>query len=353
MKVFKTIGLMSGTSLDAVDMAFVEFFKKNEKWHFKLGVSESVSYSFEWKNRLLNLTKASALDYVKTHTDFGHYLGKLLAEFIHENELKVDFIASHGHTVFHQPEGRFTSQIGDGSSIVSETGVSVVCDFRSLDMAKGGQGAPLVPIGDALLFGDYQTRINLGGFSNISIGSVEDLRAFDICPVNIVLNKLANKLGQDFDRNGELARGGQLIPELLEKLNQRVFYQQTGPKSLGVEWVEREVLPLLDSSQQVEDQLRTFVEHSAIQISNTLNEVCSNNDKVLFSGGGVYNSFLMERIQDLGKVSIEIPSSAIIEMKEAIVFAFLGLLRFLGEENILKSYTGAKSNSVSGAIYFA
>lgn len=353
MKIYKTIGLMSGTSLDGVDLAYVEFFKQNDIWQFNLRAFDSISYSSEWKNRLSNLTKASALDFVKCHSEYGHYLGKLVAEFIQKNDLKVDFIASHGHTVFHQPQNGFTSQIGDGSAIAAETGISVVCDFRSMDVAKGGQGAPLVPIGDALLFGDYKARINLGGFSNVSLGSIEDLQAFDICPVNIVMNKLAGKFGQDFDKNGEIAKGGLIIPEILEKLNQLEFYKQSGPKSLGVEWVEREVLPLLVSSQKVEDQLRTFVEHVAIQISKTLNTVCTTKDKLLFSGGGVYNSFLMDRIKGLIHSQIVIPSSEVIEMKEAIVFAFLGVLRYLEEDNILKAYTGAKSNSVSGAIYFA
>jgi len=351
MKTFKVIGLMSGTSLDAVDLACVEFSKINNNWQFKLVSFDSIAYSSNWKNRLSNLTNASALDYVKLHTEYGHYLGNLVNDFVNRNGLEVELLASHGHTIFHQPENGFTSQIGDGSAIAAETGVAVVCDFRSMDVAKGGEGAPLVPIGDTLLFGNYQARVNLGGFSNVSIGSIEDLQAFDICPVNIVMNKLVKQIGQDFDRNGEIARGGQLIPDLLEKLNQLEFYKQSGPKSLGVEWVEGEVYPLLDSSQNVEDQLRTFVEHAAIQISHTLNTVCSNNDHILFSGGGVYNIFLMERIQKLTEPNIEIPSSEIIEMKEAIVFAFLGLLRYLGEENILATYSGANKNSIAGALY--
>lgn len=351
MKLYKTIGVMSGTSLDGIDIAYVEFMKENYKWQFQLGPYASIAYSDKWKSTLQNLPKSSALKYAQTHVRYGHYIGHTVASFIQSKKLEVGVIGSHGHTVFHQPENGFTSQIGDGSAIATETGLTVVCDFRSMDLAKGGQGAPLVPIGDALLFGTYKARVNLGGFSNISIGSVDSLQAFDICPVNIILNDLTKKLGYEYDNDGTIARGGQLIPDLLVKLNQLKYYKQKGPKSLGVEWLEREIHPLLTSSQKVKNLLRTFVEHAAFQISNTLNSYCSKSDQVLFTGGGVFNSFLMERIIELTNAQVEIPSSEIIEMKEAIIFAFLGLLRFLGEENILSSYSGAKNNSVSGAIY--
>ncbi len=351
MRTYSVLGVMSGTSLDGVDLASVVFSKKEGKWVFQLGSFTSSPYAENWKIRLQNLKSASAQEYAKTHADYGHYLGKLVADFIKTHQLKVDLISSHGHTIFHQPDLGFTSQIGDGSAIASETNISVVCDFRSMDMARGGQGAPLVPIGDAMLFGTYRARINLGGFSNISMGAADDLLAFDICPVNIVMNALASDLGHAFDRNGTIARGGQMDLDLLEKLNQLGYYQKSGPKSLGVEWVEREIWPLLPSSKKIPDLLRTFVEHAAIQISQILNSYCSGSDRVLFTGGGVYNQFLIERIDEISNAPIEIPSKDIIEMKEAIIFAFLGLLRYLGEENILSSYSGAKANSISGAVY--
>jgi len=351
MKLYRTIGVMSGTSLDGLDLAYVEFFREKNKWHFQLGPHHSLLYSENWKNRLQNLKKSTALDYAQTHTEYGHFLGKQIDEFIKFKNLKVDLIGSHGHTVFHQPEIGFTSQIGDGSAIAVQTGISVVSDFRSMDVARAGQGAPLVPIGDALLFGNYKSRVNLGGFSNISLGPVENLQAFDICPVNIVLNDLAKNLGYDYDRDGEKARGGMIITDLLNKLNQLEYYKQIAPKSLGVEWVEREMFPVLSSSQKTEDLLRTFVEHIAMQVSNTLNSNCAKSEQVLFTGGGVFNSFLMERIRVLTNAQIVIPSSDIIEMKEAIIFAFLGLLRYLGDENILASYTGANKNSIAGALY--
>jgi anhydro-N-acetylmuramic acid kinase len=291
------------------------------------------------------------MEFAKTHAEYGHHLGMITKEFINNHHLEVDFIASHGHTIFHQPESGFTSQIGDGSAIVAETSIPVVCDFRSMDVARGGQGAPLVPIGDALLFGDHKARVNLGGFSNLSVGNANELQAFDICPVNIVLNHLCNRIGKAYDHGGELAKSGQIIPELLVKLNQLKYYQQLPPKSLGLEWVQKEVFPLLDSSEKVDDMLRTMVEHAAIQISKTINKYCSDKDSSLFTGGGSLNDFLMERIRDLSQSKIVIPNSEIIEMKEAIVFAFLGLKRFLGEENILASYTGASKNSISGALY--
>lgn len=350
MKVYKTIGIMSGTSLDGVDIAYVEFLK-DEHWKFQLKQFTSVSYGNEWKNRLQNLSESSAFEFAKTHVAYGHYLGDLTSGFIKEHQLDVNLIASHGHTIFHQPDNGFTSQIGDGSAIAAETGCPVVCDFRSMDVSKEGQGAPLVPIGDALLFGEYKARVNLGGFSNISIGGLNNLHAFDICPVNIVLNSICNQIGKDFDKGGELARKGQIIDELLVQLNRLKYFKQNPPKSLGLEWVQQEIFPLLSSSFKEEDLLKTFVEHAAIQISSTLNKSFQEKDSCLFTGGGSYNSFLMERIRELSKSEIIIPSPDIIEMKEAIIFAFLGLLRFLGEENILASYTGASNNSISGAMY--
>lgn len=351
MRLYKVIGLMSGTSLDGVDIAYVEFQKTEVKWEIKLGPHVSVGYSESWKNRLKNLIGSTALDYAKTHADYGHFLGKISTDFIEANNLDVDLIASHGHTIFHQPHNGFTSQIGDGSAIAAETDISVVSDFRSNDVAKGGQGAPLVPIGDALLFGDYKARVNLGGFSNISIGNKNELQAFDICPVNIVLNHLCNRIGKAYDHGGKLAKSGQIIPELLVQLNKLEFYKQLPPKSLGLEWVQKEIYPLLDSSYKVEDLLRTIVEHVAIQLGNTLNQFCSSIETSLFTGGGSLNDFLMDRVRDLSQSQIVIPNPDIIEMKEAIIFAFLGLKRYLGEENILSSYTGAYKNSISGALY--
>jgi anhydro-N-acetylmuramic acid kinase len=351
MQSCRAIGLMSGTSLDGIDIAFVFFQKDQKKWKFKLGPFTSLPYNRFWKNRLKNLINSSALEYVKTHAEYGHFLGKQIANFIKENGLKVDLIASHGHTVFHQPEKGFTSQLGSGAAIAVETGITVVCDFRSMDVARSGQGAPLVPIGDALLFNEYKVRINLGGFSNFSMNGLKKLLAFDICASNIVLNHLAERLKEDFDNDGNIARGGQLIPELLKKLNKLEYYNQTGPKSLGVEWVEKEIFPLLSPSHKVEDLLRTYVEHIAVKISTILNAYCADSERALFTGGGVYNSFLMERISKMTQAQIEIPAEEIVEMKEAIIFAFLGLLRLNGEENILGSYTGACNNSISGAVY--
>jgi anhydro-N-acetylmuramic acid kinase len=351
MQKYGVIGVMSGTSLDGLDIAYVEFYFENTKWHFKSGPYITVPYSEFWKNKLRGLKQSSALDYCQLHTKFGHFVGENVYNFISQNKLGPRLIASHGHTVFHQPENTFTSQLGDGSAIAVKTGVCVVSDFRSMDVARGGQGAPLVPLGDTLLFGDYPLRINMGGFSNISIGELDKLKAYDICPVNIVLNALAGRLGMVYDKHGQTAQNGCLLPRLLHQLNQLEFYKRSAPKSLGIEWVEREVFPLLSTFYQTEDLLRTFTEHVAIQISKTIGPYALPGDRVLFTGGGVYNSFLMERIDHHTKAYIEIPAADIIEMKEAIIFAFLGLLRYLGEENISALYTGASKNSISGALY--
>ncbi len=342
---------MSGTSMDGLDLAYSVFSKKGEKWKYQILNAETISYSSEWENRLKNLPKSSAQEFVKTNADYGHLIGNEVNKFIKKHNLEVDFISSHGHTIFHQPALGFTSQIGDGASIAAETNLDVVCDFRSLDVALNGQGAPLVPIGDKLLFSGFDYRLNLGGFANISFEENEKTLAFDIAPANIAFNFFANKEGLVFDEEGGLAAKGNTIPELLQKLNALPYYQIKGSKSLGREWFETEFLPLINSYYPNNDILSTLVQHLTYQISLVLKRISKKNQKLLITGGGAYNSFLIEQLKKMTNVEIVIPSDALIQFKEALIFAFLGVLRLENQINTLKEVTGAKRNSIGGAIY--
>lgn len=351
MKLFKTIGLMSGTSLDGVDIIYCIFKSINNKWLFEIKEATTYEYSDEWRQRLKTLDKKDAITFIKTHIDYGHFLGNLVQNFIKKNNLTPDLISSHGHTIFHQPEKRITTQIGDGSAIAAITGLTVICDFRSMDVALGGQGAPLVAIGDKHLFPDFHYCLNLGGFANISYEENCKTIAFDICPVNIILNLLAGKLGLKFDNNGKIARTGKINKKLSDDLNNIDFYKNKSPKSLSKEWVINNILPIINNYNiPVKDKLRTFCEHIAIQISNAA--TCTSHRKILVTGGGANNSFLIERLKANTNHKIIIPDTKIINFKEALVFAFLGILRITKKINCLRTVTGAIRDNIGGAVYY-
>lgn len=347
---YTAIGLMSGTSLDGLDIAHCTFTFSGNDIDFTIDEAETLAYPSEWIDRLTHLPAATALDFSVANTDYGHYTGRLCKEFMDRNGLKPDLIGSHGHTIFHDPTQGFTVQIGSGAAIVSETGVPVVCDFRSLDVALGGQGAPLVPIGDMLLFGEYDACLNIGGFSNISYDLMGTRIAYDISPANIVLNHYARLLGKAYDESGTIARSGKLIPELFEKLNQIEYYFRTGPKSLGREWIDQTLLPISDAwIAQPADVLATLAQHIAFQIAAHLPS--DKGKKVLATGGGVFNTFFMECLSNYAQCSLVIPDKILVEYKEALIFALLGVLRFRGEVNCLKNVTGARVNNIGGALW--
>lgn len=341
------VGLMSGTSLDGLDLCCVTF-DYDGRWHYHIVKAESEDYPSELRDRLAHAQTMSALDYARLHSDYGLFLGEAVRRFIERNDLKVDLVASHGQTIFHQPAGRFTAQIGSGAGIAAVTGIDTVCDFRTTDVALGGQGAPLVPIGDAVLFGDYDYCLNMGGFSNISFAEGEKRLAYDISPVNYVLNHYAGLRGLSFDRDGLLARSGSVCPELLARLNALPFYGQAGPKSLGREWVEEAVYPLIDSyGLSVEDVLATFVEHVAIQIGRNV-----RGGRVLVTGGGARNLFLLERMRAVApQAAYVVPDPLTIDFKEALIFALLGALYMAGMPNCLASVTGAAHDNIGGCLY--
>lgn len=340
------LGLMSGTSLDGLDLALVRFLDGGKK--YKLLSAVTYSYSKEWTSLLKNARKSSENELFNLDLNFGNLLGDLSIKFLKGKE-KPDLISSHGHTVFHQPARGITLQIGNLNRIAITTGVKTVGDFRRLDVLKGGQGAPLVPVGDDLLFSEYNYCVNLGGISNYSTILKNKRIAKDICPCNIVSNIFSLKLGLEYDQNGDFGKKGNLREDLLQKLETWSYY--TDGESLGIEEIERDFIPLLDNySAPVEDKLRTYYEHIGRVIGSFLTG--GESKKALFSGGGVKNSFLMNCIEKYSDCKVILPPNEIIDFKEAIIFALLGYLRINNKPNILSSVTGASSDSCSGNIYY-
>lgn len=347
----KILGIMSGTSLDGIDFAVVDFQRINEKWQFQIHENATFSYSDEWFSRLKFAAHLSADELVELNKEYTSYLNAQIHKFITDNQIEnLDAIASHGHTILHNPNEGYTLQIGNLPEIKSGFSIPFICDFRVQDVQLGGQGAPLVPIGDRLLFSDFDFCLNLGGFSNISFEQNNIRIAFDICPVNTVLNYYVNQLDLEYDDQGNIAASGKIDKKLFNALNSNDFYSKTFPKSLGIEFVFTEVIPTIDSfNLPIADVLATYVEHIAYQISNQLK---NKKGKLLITGGGAFNVFLIDRIKKYNpNMLVEIPYSEIINYKEALIFAFLGVLRLNNINNVLASVTGAKHDHSSGVIF--
>ncbi len=348
------IGVMSGTSLDGIDLALCNFIKQKNNWKFNIIAANTFPYTNKWKDMLKNSTNLSSLEFIKLHSQYGFLLGNTINKFININNIthKIDFISSHGHTTFHQPDKYINFQIGNGAMIAAKTKIPVICDFRTLDIALGGQGAPLVPTGDKILFNNYDICLNIGGFANISYDDNNNNRiAYDICPANIILNYLANKFGKDYDKNGNIGKKGNVNLDLLRKLNNITYYKKNPPKSLGKEWLYKYFIPIVENYNISDiDKLRTIYEHITIQIANNINIL--NKKTLLITGGGVLNIFLQNLLKNNIKSKITIPEKNIINFKEALIFAFLGLLRALNEINCYKSVTGAELDNIGGTIYY-
>lgn len=342
----KILGLMSGTSLDGVDLALCDITDER----YSILAAKTVPYPDEWHHRLSTLENSTALEYAKANVELGHYYGKIISGFLCDINMPVDAIASHGHTIFHQPQVGVTTQIGDGDAIAAETGLPVVSNFRTLDVALGGQGAPLVPIGDELFFGEYDACLNLGGIANISYRADGKRVAYDICPCNMALNRLASRLGLPYDKDGEIARGDVFDDGLNEVLNSIDYYNVNPPKSLGKEWFLKDFWPLIEASDDgVENLLSTVTHHVAGQIARVLQR--QNIGSVLVTGGGAFNRYLIELIGSLApQTKIVVPDERVVNYKEALVFALLGYLRLTGKTNTLSSVTGARCDSVGGVL---
>jgi anhydro-N-acetylmuramic acid kinase len=348
--IYKILGIMSGSSLDGIDLAFCEFNFDGDSWNFKLIKCETVQYNNYWIDKLTGAPVLSNEKLEHLHRTYGLFLGNISNTFLSNHNLSADFIASHGHTVFHAPEKGFTFQLGHGKAIATESKLPVICDFRSKDIALGGQGAPLVPVGDSFLFGEYDYCLNIGGIANISYKNENRRIAYDICPSNQILNHLSRQMGMPFDRSGKLAQSGQVNNKLLAKLNKDEFYQKTYPKSLSNQYVLKHFIEIIDDfDDTIENKLRTAVEHISEQLSLVLDK--NGSTTMLVTGGGAHNEFLISKLKQNLSVEVILPEKKIIDFKEALIFAFLGLLRYRNEINCLASVTGAKSDSSCGVIY--
>ena len=356
--IYRAIGVMSGSSLDGLDIAFSEFQENGGKWNYEIKQADCYPYSKEWAQKLRTATSLSALEYQLLHAEYGHYIGQQINKFIEENSLnyQVALISSHGHTSFHVPSKKMTAQLGDGAAIAAETQLPVVTDLRALDLAFGGQGAPIVPIGEKFLLGDYDFFLNLGGIANISF-KTEPYIAFDICAANRVLNMLINEIGKEFDDKGEMAASGKINQELLTKLNELDYYKQPYPKSLSNDFGTDIIYPLIrDAECELKDKLRTYVRHIVIQIRNAIanSRLKTQDSRLLVTGGGAFNSFLIQCLrEELTQMQIDVilPDENLIQYKEAMIMAFMGVLRWRQEYNVLSSVTGAIRDNIGGALW--
>lgn len=345
---------MSGTSLDGLDIACCQFQFEAGQWQFTLEHAESIDYTEGFRQQLKSSVNLSAVELLSLNNEFGRHTGKLVKAFLDKYSLEVDFVASHGHTVFHQIDKKLTYQIGAGQELANHTAQRVICDFRTLDVSLGGHGAPLVPIGDELLFSEFDFCLNLGGISNASFRHKGKRKAFDISPANMLLTHILIPTGMAYDDGGQLARTGTMDQQLLEQLNVLDFYSQPFPKSLGYEWFCDAVIPVIDGSRaSIEDKLCTAIHHMAYQIAESLKPFARPESRLLITGGGAKNHFLTETLQQyLGDtITAHIPDESIIDFKEAIVFGLMGVLRSREEVNCLSSVTGGSRDSSGGVIY--
>lgn len=350
-KIFRVIGLMSGTSLDGLDIAYCEF-TPGKTWDYSIVKAETLSYPPGWKKQLMRAHELSGEELAALDTRYGAFLGEACKAFVKRHRLKPDFISSHGHTVFHQPGRGFTLQIGNGNAIHAASGLPVVSDFRTLDVARGGEGAPLVPIGDRLLFHDYDVCLNLGGIANISAEYRGLRRAFDVCFCNMAFNHLAAKTGKTMDKNGKLASRGQINHRMANQLKRFYASIERDRPSLGRELFEKRVKPILDNDAiPLADRMNTCVESAASEIVNAIRSI-SSGPRVLCTGGGTFNSFLLTRMLEYAgdDATLIVADDDVVAFKEALIFAFLGVLRLRGELNVLKSVTGASVDSCSGVL---
>lgn len=350
---------MSGSSLDGLDIVFTDLQEISGKWAFEINAAGCLEYDDAWDKKLRSAINLSAERYQLLHAEYGKYLGEKVNEFIEMNQLhhQVNLIASHGHTTFHCPEKRMTHQLGDGAAIAAITGLPVVSDLRSLDVAFGGQGAPIVPMGEKLLFPEHRFFLNIGGIANISIRNGDQFIAYDVCPANRVLNMLIAEMNKAFDDGGQIASSGSVNQELLNELNNLDYYSLPHPKSLANSFGTDVIYPLIKKfGLTTADSLCTYTEHIATQINNSLIPFSSeiNSKNLMITGGGAFNTFLVDRIRNLllpSNFQINVPADEVVNYKEALIMALLGTLRWREQYTVLASVTGASRNSIGGALW--
>lgn len=362
--IYKAIGLMSGSSLDGLDIAYTHYQQTGGVWKYEIIHAGCYAYADEWKKKLSGTTGLPAFDYCLLHTAFGHYMAEQVNRFIETYALhhQVDLVSSHGHTSFHDPARRMTAQLGDGAALAAATGLPVVSDLRAMDVALGGQGAPIVPIGEKLLLSEYVWLLNLGGIANLSARTGGGYIAFDVCAANRVLNELAATVGKEYDEEGAMAAAGCVHEVLLEELNALEYYNKPYPKSLANEFGTGVVYPLITKyGLAVEDALRTYVAHICTQIGRSVQAVQTSlqmepagNRRLLATGGGALNPFLVQELQQvLHSLDMEVvvPDEKLIQYKEAVIMGLIGVLRWREETNVLSSVTGARYDSIGGALW--
>jgi anhydro-N-acetylmuramic acid kinase len=356
MRQYNIIGVMSGTSMDGLDIAHVTLQEKEDgKWDYTINEATTVSYGEKWRLRLSKLRHQNSLVFHKTDRFYGQFIGQEIQKFLEEKGLEADLIASHGHTVFHQPDNNITVQVGDGNSIYGHTGIPTVTNFRALDVVLGGEGAPLVGVADQLMFGEFDMCLNLGGFANISANINDNQLAYDVCPCNIVLNRIAREFDKEYDENGEIAEKGNIDYDLLSELNGIEFYEYEPPKSLGREWISSNFWHhVRNSVAKKEDKMKTLVDHIAQQIGNNIEDLSSGDasaKRVFVTGGGAFNKTLISHLKSHTEAEIVVPDDKTVNYKEALAFGLLGMLRVQNKTNVLSIATGATKDTVSGSLH--
>lgn len=352
--IYNVIGLMSGSSLDGLDIAFVEITDMRNDWSFEIKAAGCIPFEDSLKKQLKHAAQLTVPEYLNLHTAFGKWLGTQVNTFIEQNQLhhKVHFIASHGHTAFHDPQNGTSVQIGDGAGIAAVTGLTAITDLRNMDVALGGQGAPIVPMADRLLFKDYDYCLNLGGIANLTINTEHPI-AFDVCPANQLLDFYAQQAGHAYDENGDMARSGTVNAALLEQLNALDYYATTAPKSLANEYAAQLHQLAAKNGLELADILATYVQHIAEQLKHAIAPYRNEGtQRMLVTGGGAFNTYLTETIQAaLDHIELVVPDKEVVMHKEAVAMALMGVLRWREESNVFASVTGASRNSIGGAVW--
>lgn len=343
---YSVLGQMSGTSLDGMDLGLFHFWEENGAWKFEIGEAETIAYPDTWKKDLAHSLEKSSEELIRMDRDYGMWVGKAIRDFCIRHACIPLLAGCHGHTVWHQPAKGFTLQIGHGGAIAMHSELMVVNDFRSQDVALGGQGAPLVPIGDVLLFPNLNWCLNIGGIANLT--DKKNAIAYDVCPANILLNHFVQKLGLEYDRNGEHARQGKVVSELLDAWLALPYFAEAAPKSLGKEWVDGQILNTDFNEFSTEDLLATAVEMTSKLICEKLKTLGPNG---MVTGGGAHNAYLMERIEFHSGFQILRANTELIEFKEALIFGFMGLLRYLNRVNVVSNYTGSSRDHSAGSVW--
>ena len=413
---FRLIGAMSGTSLDGLDLCAAEFKRSGDRWTYRIRAFETVSYrGTHWPERLAAAYSDRGALRTQISLDFASWCQDQWLSFNARHHFAAHAVAHHGHTVEHDPSRGITVQIGHEALVFASSPIPVVGDFRSGSVARGGQGAPLVPLADRDLFADFAVCVNLGGFSNASWTDAGGLRrAGDLGPCNGLLNPLAGELGLDYDPEGQHAARGRVASSSLAtssmatssvatsslassslatsslanpqtsqqptsqsqpisanepisahlsqranepisaNLSQLNYYSAPFPKSLGREWMEREFWPVFNSArpQRTEDALATASAHIAWSIVHGLRTAHAPHGKALLSGGGARNAHLVRQLYQIApEWQWTVAPDDILESKEALAFAYLGLLRLRNEPNVLASYAGGQNDGCDGTVF--